>query len=105
MEEAGGADRLGHPLGRHVAVVETEGQQRGDRRLQRIGQIRRFGKLSQRGVEGCETALTAERFGHGLLDQSGLGNDGDGRLGSRRRLKVEQGTDSRLLSKRLARLT
>jgi hypothetical protein len=105
MENAGGADRLGDSFRRQVAFAETEGQQRGDRRLQRVGQIRRFGKLGQRGVEGRQTALTAERFGHGLLDQSGLGNDGDGRLGSRRRLKVEQGTDSRLLSKRLARLT
>ncbi|WP_284541158.1 hypothetical protein [Pleomorphomonas sp. T1.2MG-36] len=105
MENAGGADRLGHPLRRHIAIVEAEGQQRGDCRLQRVGQIRRIGKLGQRGVERRQTTLTAERFRHSLLDQCGLRENGDGGLGSRRRLKVEQGTGRRLLSKRLARLT
>ena len=105
MEQARGADRLCHPLRRHVAIVEAEGQQRSDCRLQRVGQIRRIGKLGQRGVERRQTTLTAERFRHGLLYQCGLRENGDGGLGSRRRLKVEQGTGRRLLSKRLARLT
>lgn len=105
MEKARRTDRLGNPLRRHVAVAKAEGQHHVDRGLHRIRQIRRIGKLGQRGVERRQPTLTAERFGHRLLDQSGLGDNGDNRLCRCRSLKVEQRTGRRLLSKRLARLT